>query len=72
MRTESAESAFHGNIEVTLHAPDMEDECRDVDVVIPPNKVQVSQNCIEMEYLIRDVDVVITLYINVDLFNKME
>ena len=43
MRTETAESAFYGNVGVTLHAPDMEDQCRDVDVVIPPDKVQVKQ-----------------------------
>ena len=43
MMTETAESAFYGNVEVTLHAPDMEDQSRDVDVVIPPDKVHVSQ-----------------------------
>ena len=42
MMTETAESAFYGNLEVTLHVPDMEDQRRDVDVLIPPNKVPVS------------------------------
>ena len=49
MLTESAESAFYGNVGVTLHAPDMEDQDRDVDVVIPPDKVQVNRfGCVGM------------------------
>ena len=45
MKTETAESAFHGSVLVTLNAPDMDDQSRDVDVVIPPVKAHVSQKC---------------------------
>ena len=41
MSTKTDESKFHGNLGVTLHDPNMDDQCRDVDIVIPPNKVKV-------------------------------
>ena len=41
MVTESAEPAFYGNVGVTLHVPDSDDQSRTVDVVIPPDRVEV-------------------------------
>ena len=41
MRTDIAESTFHGILEVTLHTPGMNDQSRDVDIVISPDKAEV-------------------------------
>ena len=46
MMTDTAESAFFGNVGVTLHVPDWEDQSRDVGVGIPPDKIQVSHHFI--------------------------
>ena len=64
MMVESAESAFYGGVAVTLHVPGMEDQSSNVDVAIPPEKVQVNQYSVgvtvlvpEMKDLNRKVDV---------------
>ena len=41
LKSDSERSRFHGNAEVTLRIPNMEDQSNDVEIIIPPPKTQV-------------------------------
>ena len=43
LQSDSKRSTFLGNAGVTLHIPNIEDQYRDVDIMIPPPKAEVSK-----------------------------
>ena len=43
LKSDTKRSEFLGNAGVTLHIPKMDDQCRDVNIMIPAHKTQVSK-----------------------------
>ena len=43
LKSDTRRSTFLGNAGVTLHIPNMDDQYRDVDIMIPAPKTQVSK-----------------------------